>query len=154
MIRKRQSMKRKKVKKLLEKLTMLFGDLNIDKTETAEFEEKTIYIFNDSIELVEDCNGIYPLLKSKLIEQIPSVIVDMGAIPYVCNGADIMAPGITELKSSFNENDLVIIRDMTHEKALAVGRALKSSKDIESTKKGKAITNLHFVGDKLWKAIS
>jgi PUA domain protein len=147
-------MKRKKTKQLLEKLTTLFGELNVNKTETAEFEEKTVYILNDVVELVEDSNGIYPALTSKIIERIPSVIVDMRAIPYICNGADIMAPGITELKSSFKENELVIIRDINHEKALAVGRALKSSEGIEVTKKGKVIINLHFVGDKLWEAIS
>ena len=154
MIRNRQTMKRKLAKELIEKLTLLFGELNINKTETAKFEEKIVYILNDIIELVEDSNGIYPVLTSKIVERIPSVIVDMGAIPFVCNGADIMAPGIAELKRPFKINDLVIIRDITHKKALAVGRALKPSKEIEIKKKGKVIANLHYVGDKLWNAIS
>ena len=64
-----------------------------------------------------------------------------------------MAPGITEI-GSFDEGDLVVIRDINHGKALAIGIANKSSADIEASKKGKVIKNLHYVGDKLWGAVS
>jgi PUA domain protein len=153
MIRKRQSMKRRNVKRLFERLSKTYGDLIVNKIETAEFDDSTVYIFDDHIELIEKTNVIFPVLNSRLIENVPSVIIDMGAIPFVCNGADIMSPGIVEIRDSFNEKEYVVIRDITHEKALAVGRALKSSEVIKKMKKGKAITNLHHVGDKLWNAI-
>jgi PUA domain protein len=75
----------------------------------------------------------------------------MGAVPYVCNGADVMAPGIKDM-DQFDAGDLVVVRDVAHGKALAVGKALKSSSDIEKNRKGRAIENLHYVGDSLWKA--
>ncbi|MBT3284249.1 RNA-binding protein [Candidatus Bathyarchaeota archaeon] len=153
MIRKRQSMKRKAAKKLLAGLSGTFSDLQAGKVETAKFEDKELYLFDESIEFVKDENGIYPFLGGSYLDSIPKVVVDMGAIRFVCNGADVMAPGITEI-GSFDEGDLVVIRDINHGKALAIGIANKSSADIEASKKGKVIKNLHYVGDKLWGAVS
>jgi PUA domain protein len=78
----------------------------------------------------------------------------MGAIPYVCNGADVMAPGITDMIGEFEEGDIVVVRDVRHNKALAVGKAMRTSREIMDSKKGKVIRNLHYVGDRLWDAIS
>ena len=46
----------------------------------------------------------------------------MGAIPYVCKGATVMAPGIVRVEGEFGKGDLVLIVDMKHGKALALGR--------------------------------
>jgi len=118
--------------------------------EEAEFEDKTVYILDDSPDFISDGNGLYPHLGSGKVNLLPSVVVDMGAIPYVCNGADVMAPGIKEMEA-FDEGDIVVVRDITHRKALAVGKALKGSAEIEASRKGRVIQNLHYVGDKLWK---
>jgi PUA domain protein len=64
-----------------------------------------------------------------------------------------MAPGIVEV-DDFDEGALVVIRDVVHGKALAIGKAIRSSTEIESSKQGKAIQNLHYVGDKLWENAS
>ncbi|MBN2336100.1 DUF1947 domain-containing protein [Candidatus Bathyarchaeota archaeon] len=151
MIRKRQSLKRKEAKKLIEDIETRFEGVSAKKVESAEFEDKRVYLLEDRPEFVEDGNGLYPFLRGSYVDKLQSVVVDMGAIPYVCNGADVMAPGITEM-GVFDEGDLVVIRDVTHGKALAVGRALKGSAEIEASKKGKVIQNLHYVGDKLWNA--
>jgi len=146
-------MKRKAAKKLLAGLSSTFGELKAGKVETAQFEDKELYLFDGSIEFVKDENGFYPFLGGSYLDNLPKVAVDMGAIRFVCNGADVMAPGITEM-GAFSEGDLVVIRDMNHGKALAIGIANKSSVDIEASKKGKVIKNLHYVGDKLWGAAS
>lgn len=146
-------MKRKAAKKLLAGLSDIFGELQAGKVETAEFEDKELYLFDESIEFVKDENGLYPFLGGSYLDSLPKVVVDMGAIKFVCNGADVMAPGITEM-DPFEAGDLVVIRDVTHGKALAIGVANKSSVDIEMSKKGKVIKNLHYVGDKLWGAAS
>ena len=153
MIRRRQSMKRKASKKLLAELSGSFGDLQAGKVETAKFEEKELYLFDESIEFVKDENGFYPFLGGSYLGNLPKVVVDMGAIRFVCNGADVMAPGITEM-GAFRVGDIVVIRDVTHGKALAIGVANRSSVDIETSKKGKVIKNLHYIGDKLWVAAS
>jgi len=149
LIRRRKSLKRKEAKKLLNRIAEPFDSVKAEKVEIAEFEDLILYLFDDKIEFIEDANELYPVLNSKYIDQLPSVIVDMGAIPYVCNGADVMAPGIIEL-DDFNEGSQVVIRDVNHKKALAIGKAKKSSKSINESRKGKVIENLHYVGDKLW----
>ena len=146
-------MKRKAAKKLLAELSDSFGDLQAGKVETAKFEEKELYLFDESIEFVKDENGFYPFLGGSYLDSLPNVIVDMGAIRFVCNGADVMAPGIAEM-GEFGVGDIVVIRDVTYGKALAIGVANKSNVDIKMSKKGKVIKNLHYVGDKLWSEVS
>jgi PUA domain protein len=85
------------------------------------------------------------------LESLPNVEVDMGAIPYICGGADVMAPGITEIKGNFEHNSLIVVRDERHKKALAIGSTLYSSKEMRQKNKGKVVKNLHYVGDKIWK---
>ncbi len=79
------------------------------------------------------------------------VTVDMGAVPYVINGADIMAPGIVDADLSIAPGDLVWIRDIKNRVPLAVGRALISGGDMAEGRSGKAVANIHYVGDKLWR---
>ena len=151
MLRKRKSLKRKTAKKLFEELSSVFGEIDAERVESAVLEDVTVYLLDDVVEFVKDGDAIYPFLGGSHVDGLPRVVVDMGAIPYVCNGADVMAPGITDM-DSFEVGDLVVVRDVTHGKALAIGKALKSSSDIEASRKGKVIGNLHYVGDSLWKA--
>jgi PUA-domain protein len=151
MLRKRKSLKRKTAKKLVEELSSVFGEIEAERVESAELEGVTVYLLDDVVEFVRDGDALYPYLGGSHVNGLPRVIVDMGAIPYVCNGADVMAPGITDM-DPFEVGDLIVVRDVTHGKALAIGKALKSSFDIEARRKGKVIKNLHYVGDNLWKA--
>ena len=153
LIRRRQTMRSKDSRKLLDALSDEFGKLEAKKVEIAEFDEKKVYIFDDRMEFIEDENGLYPYLGSTHLDVIPRVVVDMGAIRFVCNGADVMAPGIVEV-DEFDAGDIVVIRDATHGKALAVGKANKSSAEITANKIGKVIKNIHYVGDKLWENAS
>lgn len=145
-------MKRKAAKELLEEIHTNFSYVEADKFEEAEFDDKLVYYLDNKIEFVRDENGLYPYIGGKYVGRLPTVVVDMGAIPYICNGADIMAPGIVEIRHPFKEGDVVVIRDVSHGKALAIGKAKKSSKEIEESKTGKVISNLSYVGDKLWNA--
>lgn len=95
---------------------------------------------------------IIPFLrKPEILEHFPSVNVDMGAIKFVCNGAKIMRPGITSF-DIFRKDAIVIVKDQTYKKALAVGIALVDSEIALSMKTGYVIDNLHYVGDKFWQA--
>ena len=43
---------------------------------------------------------ILPFLgNTTLVESFPSVLVDMGAVKYICNGANIARPGIVKFES-------------------------------------------------------
>lgn len=146
-------MRSRYARELLRKLSEKFGEISAKKVEVAEFEEKKVYFLDDRIEFIEDENGLYPYLGGSYLDYFPRVVVDMGAIRFVCNGADVMAPGIVEA-DEFEVDALVVVRDVTHGKALAVGRAGKSSAEILSDRRGKVIKNLHYVGDKLWESAS
>ena len=80
------------------------------------------------------------------------VTVDMGAVKFVYNGADVMAPGIVGLDEGIAEGDLVWVRDVKNLRPLAVGRAVMSAKKMALKEKGKAVVSVHHVGDKLWLA--
>jgi PUA domain protein len=76
----------------------------------------------------------------------------MGAVPHICNGADVMAPGVVEVRGEFERRDLIVIKDEKFYKALAVAQALYNSEETQGRKSGKVAENLHFVGDRLWQA--
>jgi PUA domain protein len=86
----------------------------------------------------------------ELLKNFPFVTVDMKAVKFVCNGANIMRPGITTFQS-FTQGSVVVIKDEIHLKPLSVGIAFESSDDAAEKTKGCIINNIHHVGDSLWE---
>ncbi len=82
---------------------------------------------------------------------LKQVVVDMGAIKFVVNGADIMRPGIVEIDETIQKDEPILIIDVAHKKPLAVGIALVDAKCMQETKTGKVVKNIHYVGDDIWK---
>ncbi len=78
------------------------------------------------------------------------VTVDMGAVKFVYNGADVMGPGIVGCDLSISPGDFVWVRDANNLKPLAVGKALMTGEAMAAKPKGKALQSIHHVGDKLW----
>ena len=79
-----------------------------------------------------------------------TVTVDMGAIRFVSNGADIMSPGIVDASEGVEAGDIVLIIDETHAKPLAIGVSLISGKEMVENDSGKAVETKHYVGDDIW----
>ncbi len=98
-------------------------------------------------------NKAVPTLKFILAnpEVLKKITVDMGAIRFVINGADIMRPGIKDIEAGIKKDEFIVIIDETHCKPLAVGIALLNSEEMKSATAGKVIKNIHYVGDELWK---
>jgi PUA domain protein len=78
------------------------------------------------------------------------ITVDMGAVKFVYNGADVMGPGIVDSDHGIKEGDLVWVRDMKNLQPLAIGRSLVGGDALARKQKGKAVESIHHVGDKLW----
>jgi malignant T-cell-amplified sequence len=98
-----------------------------------------------------DAETIVPFLGTvQILSAFPSVVVDMGAIKFVCNGAKIMRPGIVKF-DTFKKDDLVTVKDVKFSKILAVGRALEDSIISIQNEKGYVIDNLHYIGDPFWE---
>jgi PUA domain protein len=93
------------------------------------------------------------LLFDKALMSFSKITVNMGAVPHICNGADLMAPGIVKIEGNFNTNDYVLVVDERHQKPLAIAIALLGSQDARNLQRGKVAKNLHYVGDDLWKQL-
>lgn len=157
---KRRTMKEKEAKKLLSEffqkakissrqLPMLKPPIELAKTNDEEI------FFIDKRPIFAKSNGrLFPTLASDgLLPPFPKAIVNMGAVPHVCNGADIMAPGIVRFEGNFNKEDLVVVYDERHQKPIALTLALYDTEKAKKLKHGKVLKNIHYVGDKLWNKI-
>ena len=90
------------------------------------------------------------LSESELLESFPNVTVDMGAVKFMCNGANVMRPGIKNY-SEFLKNDIVCVVEESQQKYLAVGKSLVNSSEMKEMSKGEVIKNLHYISDKYWE---
>jgi PUA domain protein len=130
----------------------LFGPkphVEVNETETAE-----ILIIDGKPLLARFDGTLFPTLAfEKIFPFLPKIVVDMGAVPYVCKGADVMAPGVVSVEGDFKENDLLLIVDERHGKPLMIGVALFNSQAMKNLKQGKIVKNIHHVGDRLWNAL-
>lgn len=125
-----------------------------DAVEKCKTDEYTFYTINGVPSFFEYDNTTLPTLKCLLQQLIlPTVTVDMGAVRFVVNGADIMGPGITAFSAGVNEGDYVVVVDETHGKPLAVCKSLISSEHFMKGMGGKVLANVHYVGDKLWNVL-
>lgn len=79
------------------------------------------------------------------------VEVDEGAVRFLANGADCMAPGVVAADTTIEEGAWVYVRDARHKRPLSVGKALMSGTDMIIADKGKAVRTLHWVGDSIWE---
>lgn len=130
-------------------LDVLFGSkVNV---EVAESDVGMIYLVGGKPLFYKADDKILPtLLFSEFTAQAPKIVVDMGAVPYVCKGADVMAPGIVRIEGEFSKGDLVLVVDKKYGKALVLGESLYDAEAAKQTKKGPIVKTLHYVSDKIW----
>lgn len=115
-------------------------------------EDDKLYAVNNELALWKSGGNYIPVLTLLLDNRVglKSVIVDMGAVKFVTNGADIMRPGIVKIDSEIKKGNIVRIADVEHNRTLAVGEALYNADKMEEMKKGKVIKNLHTIQDSVW----
>ncbi len=88
--------------------------------------------------------SLHLIMKKQL--NIPSVMVDEGAVRFILNGADIFGQGIIQVDKRIKEDDVLVIKN-PQQTSIAVGIALVSAPDM---KKGRVIKNIHRIGDKIY----
>jgi PUA domain protein len=155
-IRKRKRLRSKDARLLAERMESIFGMATFsdeDAVDVANSSDFDLLFINGRIlgMLLEEepfltIRGVLHYRPEKRF-----VTVDMGAVPYVTNGADIMTPGITDADPCIEEGDLVWIRDIRNLVPLAIGRSLLPGRELVERKEGKGVSNIHYVGDRLWK---
>lgn len=155
---KRQHLRRRDIRGLEESLRERYGiDLSLPKKGRVE----RVALKDTELLIVEgkpwffsvDDGRFVPTLHFLLENQIlKSIVIDMPAVRFIINGADVMRPGIVHIDEGITEGDAVCIMDEQHHKPLAVGLALFSSEDMQKLDSGKAVKNIHHVGDDIWNA--
>lgn len=117
-----------------------------------QIDEGTSIITGDGLTVLKTGDSYLPFLsETGLLEKFPKVTVDAGAIKFVCNGANVMRPGI-KTYTEFKKDQIVCVAEITHGKFLAIGRALVSSDEMPQIQKGEVVKNLHYISDKYWEA--
>ncbi|MDI9644186.1 MAG: RNA-binding protein [Candidatus Verstraetearchaeota archaeon] len=159
LIKKRHPISSKEMKELLERASGISPRLPevLDRKKGLELVElasgERVYLQDRRPVLIELGGKLMPALTGleEALSGIPRVVVDMGAVPFICNGADVMAPGIRSVPEGVKPGDVVIVSDERHGKSLAVGLLMMEREGILRKKKGKAVKNVHHVGDAIWK---
>ena len=150
---KRKQLNNKEIRELNESIKAKFGlDDFFSKKDHVEFREnqEKLVIKDDQPFFSYTPQGIIPTLHIILKNNfLKTITIDMPAVKFIANGADIMRPGIVAT-DDFKENDIIAIVDEKNKKPLAIGQALFSSEQIKSMQSGKVIKNIHYVGDRIW----
>jgi PUA domain protein len=121
--------------------------------ERKGFVEEGLNIAIGTHTIVDNKGALMPFLGDEgLLSAFPKVVVDMGAVKFLTNGANVMRPGIGAFPAQFAKGDVVVVVDEKHGKALAVGTALADSAEAQKMEKGAVIRNVHYIGDKFWSA--
>jgi PUA domain protein len=122
--------------------------------EVTETEVAQIFIIDGKPLLARSGELLFPTLAfEEFFHFLPKIVVDMGAVPYVCKGADLMAPGVVSIEGDFDENDFLLVVDEHHRKPLMIGVSLFDLQATKNLKHGKIVKNIHYVGDNLWNAL-
>ena len=144
-----KQLRKSEIKELNEKKIVF--DIELDKRDKIILNNNIIFVNDKPIFFYYE-ERIVPTLKLLLEKNVlKQIIVDMGAVKFIVNGADIMRPGIVEFDPNIEKNDLVVIKDVNNKKPLAVGISLFSSAELTAMSSGKIIKNIHHLGDDIWK---
>ncbi len=135
-------------KKLKLDVETLFGKATV---EVVDSEVGEVYLIGGKPLFYKVDDKIMPTLHFKeFASKAPKIVVDMGAVPFVCKGATVMAPGIVRIEGEFGKGDLVLVVDIKFGKALALGESLVDAQVARQTKKGPIVKTQHYVSDKIW----
>ena len=115
-------------------------------------DDDVVIITGVGLKAIKIGDSYLPFLTDvEILKKFPYVMVDMGAVKFMCNGANVMRPGITNF-TEFEKSSIVCIIEESQHKFLAVGKSCVSSADMKSMSKGEIVKNLHYISDKYWES--
>lgn len=149
-------LKKSEIKKIFPEIDKFKNELGFDEKRTQieiiVTDVGNLYLFEGKPLLFRSEDQLIPtLFFERYISSAPKIIVDMGAVPHLCNGADVMAPGVKKVADEFSKGGLVLIVDEKYGKGIAIGEALFNSNEIIKMNQGKIIRTLHYVGDNIYE---
>jgi PUA-domain protein len=156
-VKKRHAMKKAKAAEVRDRLAAEIGEsaslFFSEKMEMAETDGDVTFVLVDKQPLVMEIEGrVFPTLRGAVARPFPErrVVVDSGAIRFMANGADVMRPGIVSVTDDVIADRPVVIVEERYGKPLAIGIALYDAAEMRDLEKGKAVRNIHYVGDDIW----
>ncbi|MCQ8897908.1 MAG: DUF1947 domain-containing protein [Hadesarchaea archaeon] len=147
---KRYRLRKSQIRELRERVWRELGKEVEGEVEVVEEEGRKLILVDGSVLLLEEGGRLLPFLGRAGEWGLKRVVVDMGAVPHVAGGADVMSPGVVRVEGEVRPGELVAVVDERHGKVLAVGEALVPGGEMVG-RRGKAVRNLHHVGDRSWR---
>jgi PUA domain protein len=155
-LKRRSRVRSKDARKILAWMSDEFGidTEGVDAVESGTLDGKRAYVIDDKLVALEGFPGLLMTLHGIILlkPQKRWITVDMGAVKFLANGADVMSPGVVDADRDIETDDIVWIRDVNNHRPLCVGKALMSGTEMIESGSGKAVKTLHFVGDPYWNA--
>lgn len=153
----RRMLRKSEIKPLISEFEVFKREIDFDdrktKMEIIETGDIPVFLFDGKPLLFKAESQLIPtLFFERYVSSAPRIVVDMGAIPHICNGADVMAPGVRAVEGAFSSGKIIVVVDETHKKPIAIGRALSDSVAIGKTTRGAVMKTLHYVGDAIYNA--
>ncbi len=148
---------RKKLARSLSECYPRFSLKNYDKVEVIVEGSTRIYMLDGIPAFIEDpALGTKPIphlvfLLRRGYEWLPAITVDEGAVRPISRGADLMRPGIVDIRGAFAKGEVVVVAEPNRGLPIAVHEALYSSEEIREMEKGRVSRSLHHIGDRFWK---
>lgn len=154
--RKRHRLKSKEVKKLSGRMVEAIGvDMLADEqaVDRARGVDMDFLVIDGRVAYLVLDDVPFPSLRTILDKGLDGmwVEVDEGAVRFLANGADCMAPGVIGVDPTIAEGDMVYVRDGKHKRPLAAGLAMMPGAEMVVAGKGRAVKTLHYVGDRIWE---
>lgn len=152
-MRNRRRLRNKETKALEEEFSKLFGkeikfDDFIDSAEIPDF--KILICKNEVIGLIHNDKKFLSLrgiLKFK--PQKKFIVVDMGAVKFIYNRADVFGKGVVDCDKEIKKDEFVFVVDEKNRQPLAVGIALVNGNEMVKAEV-KVVKTIHNIGDKIW----
>ena len=153
----RYRLKEREVKEILERAAV-----SLEKIDLAPFmkgmeiakisTQDSVFLLSETPVFINANGEVFPtLLNKEILSKLPVITVDRGAVPHLCNGADLMAPGIINISGKFQAGAIGVVVDEKFAKPIALVITFYSSDELSEKKEGKVARNIHFVGDRFWK---
>lgn len=119
----------------------------------VEPAEGVVFILLDGgLVFVRSGGAYFPFLGSQQsLSLFPSATVDIGAVKFLLNGADVMRPGVKRFDMWGGTGRLVVVKEEKKGRAVAVGSSLVTSEEMGSMSRGPCLRNVHHLGDRYWE---
>ena len=149
---KQVTLSKRDIKGLNEDIIKMYGlDDFFSKEDFLKLVEDTYLMKDVEVLFFYKEDLLLPSLKLILKKNfLKNVVIDMGAVPFIAKGSDLMRPGVVGVDPYVEEGSIVAIVDENNLQPIAVGQSLFSKDEMQEMEEGKVVLNLHQVGDEVW----